>query len=397
MADDPHNTSDLSDPVVATDSPKEDAETKATREELRHTAISEKNSQAAPELLDEDGGEPHAAAGDKQEAAPRAETPQLDMLDSKNEEALREQVSSPKKKRAHDEVDEHKDATEPTAADKPEGDGIPSRTDRTEPEKKRPRDKQVDDALKGTKNAEARFSPTASDVGSPRLLADDLARKENSKVETEAGSLAATAAANENKPAATSSSAFASSGFAKLTGSASPFGTLAGNPKASVFGGGTSSGSASPFGALGGGPAAKPAAPTLNFTKSDTSGSSSPFSSLNGPSTTFGSAFGGGFGGSFGGPKLTSFGKPGEVLKSDKPARPFGAPESDAENGSESGSADDDDSGAEDEGDEKELAEEAKATIDDKKKPKLQRGAYLDFTGLVELSRRTSAPHKTPC
>lgn len=81
-----------------------------------------------------------------------------------------------------------------------------------------------------------------------------------------------------------------------------------------------------------------------------------------------------------GGAKLTSFAKPGEGFKTDKPARPFGAPESDEEDGDK----EDDEDGDEGSGDEaagsdkesqekKEKSEEPKESADDKKKPKLQK------------------------
>lgn len=84
-----------------------------------------------------------------------------------------------------------------------------------------------------------------------------------------------------------------------------------------------------------------------------------------------------------GGAKLTSFAKPGEGFKTDKPARPFGAPESDEEDGDK----EDDEDGDEGSGDEaagsdkesqekKEKSEEPKESADDKKKPKLQKGKF---------------------
>lgn len=145
-----------------------------------------------------------------------------------------------------------------------------------------------------------------------------------------------------DKPQTTSTSAFASSGFAKLgASSASPFAAAsgaspfasAGAGKPSVFG---SAGTAASFGSVLGG--STPAAPAkLNFSSTSTA---SPFASaLNGQtgggsvfkSSPFGSTFGGASALSGGGARLTNFGKPGEALKSGKPAKPFGAPESDAE------------------------------------------------------------------
>ena len=167
----------------------------------------------------------------------------------------------------------------------------------------------------------------------------------------------------------TSASAFAGSGFAKLTGSVSGFGALGNSSKPSIFG--NSSGSASPFGAA----APKPAAPTLSFGGGDKSGSASPFANINGSSKpTFGSGFGSGFGSAMSGPRLTSFAKPGEVLKSEKPAKPFGAPDSDAESESVSGSDEEGETGEEEAEVEEKEKEQEELKADDKKKTRLQRG-----------------------
>lgn len=187
-------------------------------------------------------------------------------------------------------------------------------------------------------------------------------------------------------PKSTSSAAFASSGFAKLaSSSASPFGSFGGSGKPSLFG------SAAPGSSLGGAfggskPAAPSAPPKLSFGSAATATASSPFGGLNGQtggsvfkSSPFGSAFGGSaFGGSALSGSRVNFGKPGEVLKSDKPARPFGAPDSDAEDNSvEEDNEDEDTKGdaSSDDGESKEEErdkDESKAG-DDKKKPKLQK------------------------
>lgn len=120
MADDTHNTSDLSDPVTA-GSPKEDAETKATREELKQTAISDDKTKTASAGQDDDA------------ALARTKTPELDPP-SANRDSLKEQVSSPKKKRGHDEVDEQRDV---------EGADPASSATISERDKKRQRDGQA--------------------------------------------------------------------------------------------------------------------------------------------------------------------------------------------------------------------------------------------------------------
>jgi Ran-binding protein 3 len=141
MAEDLHNTSDLSDPV-GDESPKEDAETKATREELKQTAISEKN--------DLPGQNTEDAADDKQRE--RKATPELEMLNTKTEN-LKEQVSSPKKKRGHEEVDEGKDAED----SKPGSQTNEAATNsQIEPAKKRPRDEDAAETTKDSKSTKVR-------------------------------------------------------------------------------------------------------------------------------------------------------------------------------------------------------------------------------------------------
>lgn len=149
----------------------------------------------------------------------------------------------------------------------------------------------------------------------------------------------------EAKPPQTSNSAFASSGFASLASSStSGFGSL-GASKPSVFGGGLSgtsgfgslanSGSAtstttapapSGFGSL----AAKPSS-GFGFG----TGASSGFGGL-ASGSVFGSKLSNGFAGGLG-PKLSSFAAPGKeaVSLGTKPAKAFGAPDSDEEDGSE--------------------------------------------------------------
>lgn len=118
----------------------EDPDTAAARKELRQTAISEKPDSFAMATDNVDSAADSAA--DNAAAPGKATTPEL----VAREDAAKEQISSPKKKRARDEVDETKDATVGADAD---GDVSPigangstslNRTDRSEPEKKRPRD-----------------------------------------------------------------------------------------------------------------------------------------------------------------------------------------------------------------------------------------------------------------
>ena len=429
MADDPHNTSDLSDPIEA-GSVKEDSETKTARRELKQTSISEKDpNQKAPSPSQEDksASEDEKARDKAQERRPTPET-----TNRTSHYDLKEQVSSPKKKRAHEELDEPKDSEDGRrggeAADKAANGGtILSRTDRSEPEKKRARD-QVGRNAEGTGGSETVLLPcppqpspppflsqqhnadmdkNTSVPGSPRKSSDIESREANneSKSKTD-GDEARKVSVEEDKQQKPATS-FASSGFAKLASSSqSPFGALASSGKPGIFGA-PSSGSQSPFGALA---TSQPsAAPKLSF--GSAAGSPSPFgavasanpgsasetpklsfassagaspfgaSGLNGKPSSFGGGgvLGGGFASSsaFGGGLLTSFAsKASEAHPSEKPARPFGAPESEDEGsevGDEESESEDKADAASDKADDKDK-EESKQHADEKKKLKLQKG-----------------------
>lgn len=166
-----------------------------------------------------------------------------------------------------------------------------------------------------------------------------------------------------------------SSGFGALSSSTtSPFGSMAGS-KPSVFGGGSKTGT-SGFGALA---SAKPsnagtesasalgsgaAKPSMGFAFGSGT-STSGFGALGGGSA-FGSALGNGFAGGSG-PKLSSFAAP--LGKNDvapvKPAKAFGAPESDEDEDEEEDESEAGGDGEDDEG--------SKAPSDDKKKIKITR------------------------
>jgi hypothetical protein len=380
MADDPHNTSDISDLAEPAVAANEDAETTAARRELKQTTISEK---AGPVSLSQDD---KSASEDDAPKAARRLTPPLNLNVAK-EDALKEQLSSPKKKRAHDELDENKDVAEAPL------DGAPgtgpstapgqSRTDRSEPEKKRPRDRQASaSAVQGGKEEVVRspLDPAMALGGNTNQEPLSASTSPRSSMEQPSEGQDTT---KPEPPKQTSASAFASSGFAKLAASStSPFGSFGGSGKPSLFG--SSSASPSLGGVLGGSkPAAAPSAPPkLSFGGAATS---SPFAGLNGQSggsvfrsSPFASAFGGS---ALSGPRL-NFGKPGEVLKSDKPAKPFGAPDSDAENNSGEESNDEEDTkgdASSDEGEGKEedsQKDESSKAGEDKKKLKLQKSEY---------------------
>ncbi|KAL2021924.1 hypothetical protein VTK56DRAFT_6343 [Thermocarpiscus australiensis] len=376
---DPRNTSDISDPAD-TSAAKEDAETTAARRELKQTSISEKPNRDAQQLSQD---EKRSASDDEHEDKPssRRIAPEID-LGVPREEALKEQISSPKKKRAHDELDENRDVAESPleegTSDKPARAGATqSRTDRSEPEKKRPRDRQA--SASAVQSGKEEVEPLSASA-SPRSSMEKT---------REAGSSTATTTAAKAEPPQTSAAAFAKSGFAKLAASpASPFGTLGTSGKPSLFGS-ASSGTPS-FGSVLGGskPTAPSSPPKLSF---GSAAAASPFAGLNGQgdksvfkSSPFASAFGGS---ALSGARLANFGKPGEALKSGKPAKPFGAPDSDAEDKSEEGGDEEEDTkskASSEDGEDKEAEkekDESRATSEDKKKPKLQKIVVDDGEG----------------
>lgn len=141
MADDPHNTSDVSESVEAPGA-KEDAETTAARRELKQTSISEKiageQGTKTSTQDDQSGSDDDAARGTK--AVAGRITPDTDLGDSKGD--LRERVASPKKKRAHAElIADGSNTTSGEGSSKPTVTAVTqTRTEASEPEKKRHRD-----------------------------------------------------------------------------------------------------------------------------------------------------------------------------------------------------------------------------------------------------------------
>ncbi|KAF5969958.1 DEAD DEAH box helicase [Fusarium coicis] len=275
MADDAPDASPKNEPLnVET---KEDAETRATRRELKQSSISDPPT-SGPE-----------------DVANTSDAPDND---------LKEQVASPKKKRAHDQLEGSKDAEENDANSVASSDSAKDRALRTEPEKKRHRDEDTD-------------------------LPSTIASSETTK-DTEAGK-----SPTKKSQGQTSASAFAASGFGKLSSGTSPFASLGASQSGSAFGSlAAGKPSLSSFASPPSSTTAQPTAPPkLTF---GSSGGASPFAGLSTGSN--GSPFGGStFGSALGGTKpLSSFAAPGaEPLKSEKPAKPFGAPDSESEEGDE--------------------------------------------------------------
>ncbi|KAI2622226.1 hypothetical protein GGS26DRAFT_251999 [Hypomontagnella submonticulosa] len=337
----------------------EDPDTAAARKELKQTVISDRIDPSTMPATDADLAPKAVTTGDK--VSTKASTPDRESVEPQSDD-LRDQVSSPKKKRARDEVDESRET--PSDAN---GDVSPigadagaslNRTDRSEPEKKRPRD--VSSESKVNSDAPAVSSESKKTSGIDEKIEKLSAEKQTATKQDDVSE-------KEEKAATTSTSAFNSSGMASFATQASPF-LQAGSKPLSSFA--SPSGSQSPFGA-----AAAPTSTTSVFGSGSLSNGTSPFGQVGGASKPFGgSVFGGGFGSKIGGSSLTSFGKPGELFKSNKPAKPFGAPASEGED-----NAEDEDGNSEDENQDKaenaksETQEEKGTAVDEKKKLKLQR------------------------
>ncbi|KAH8804736.1 hypothetical protein F5884DRAFT_678414 [Xylogone sp. PMI_703] len=324
------------------DADKEDPATVAASEELRHTSISDKSEEKPGAGTNETQHE--SSDQDKEmSGAGKSSTPEPEISDSR-EEILRERLSSPKKKRGRDQDDDAAEAGEAkedetgTVSDAGalNGTGL-------EPDRKRPRD-----LTKGSATEEE-ITPV-KDIPSNEKDANNTTSSNEKPSETKPVFGSAF-----NKPPQTSSSAFASSGFGALASSStSPFGTL-GASKPSIFGGNLQS-SSSGFGGLGSGKQSSAEAPSTSTTDKPSAGfgsafgnaGTSGFGALGAKSggSVFGSSLGNGFA-TAGGPKLTSFAAPNKESVSAKPAKAFGAPESDEEedvedDGSEGGEASDD-------------------------------------------------------
>lgn len=359
MADEAQNTSLKNDMTRTTAA--EDAETRAARRELKQSSISD----PVP-----DGGD------DKDRPA----TPADDVSDDRNNE-LKDQLASPKKKRGHDQLDAAKDEVPKDDASVTSADSSKDRASRSEPEKKRHRDQ--DGAAEG--DDEVRFSKkrrTSSPTDQPAQKKD----QEDGKTAD-----ITTQAKDGNKPESTekdpkdgkdapqtSASAFAASGFGKLSAGTSPFAGLGG-----TTGSGFGSPGKAPLSSFASSPKkteadAQPAAsaPKLSF---GGAAAASPFAAgTNG----FGSGLGGGS--VFGSAKpLSAFGSgASKPFQTQKGAKPFGAPDSDVEEEEE------EETGEEGEGadKDKDRGGSPEKESDDKAKVKLHKGTYFQLAYFHRLT-----------
>ncbi|KOS21606.1 hypothetical protein ESCO_005252 [Escovopsis weberi] len=129
MADDLHEASPKNE--LSRVESNEDAETRAARRELKQSTISD------PPVST---GDSAATSTDGKNTRP--DTPADNVTDERDEELLRTHVSSPKKKRAHDQLDGGKDAEDNDVQSVASTDSTKDRSLRLEPEKKRARDEE---------------------------------------------------------------------------------------------------------------------------------------------------------------------------------------------------------------------------------------------------------------
>ena len=413
------------------DQQEEDSATMKASEDLKHTTISDRQPVDANTSENElehtkDVSQKHGQAPPATEAT----TPERPAPSVGQDVEMRELISSPKKKRVRESDDEFKEGDDT----KKIKDRVPSnssasstdRTDRSEPEKKRPRDTSEGEAETTSDVLHEKVRLTRSEkqlllANTSFIQATSTSAKEIEESKTTGTDSKRITEIKVDKPfekastnvstglPQTSSSAFSSSGFGALAASStSGFGALAG--KTSVFGG-ESANAASPFGALTALPSTieTPKAEGGGFGGTNgiaVGGLGSPFGSTFGSGAAsgfgvqakggFGSGFGGTFSGGFGGgfaadpsKKLSSFSSAtADISKPAKPAKAFGAPESDEED--ESG--DDDEA----EGDAGPDNEDENAAPEDKKKLKLSKGMSECIASKMIPSMLRSDSHLVP-
>lgn len=139
---------------IQTPTDTDDAATMAASEELRHTTISDRvNPTTAEQRRSEPGSAPRGGDKDMGEHV-RSNTPEHD--------ELKERLSSPKKKRGRDFEDDMRDTEEVQTGENglaaASGTVSISRTSRSEPEKKRPRDASEETAVAAKEAGVAKVS-----------------------------------------------------------------------------------------------------------------------------------------------------------------------------------------------------------------------------------------------
>ncbi|KAK2589662.1 ATP-dependent 3'-5' DNA helicase [Conoideocrella luteorostrata] len=314
----------------------EDAETRATRRELKQSSISDQPSNI---------GEGSATDGKHQG------TPSFGISVEQSDE-LKERMSSPKKKRAHDQLDGGQNLQENDAASVTSTDSAKDRASRLEPEKKRHRDEESTDS-------------------SPFLQKPQISNKNSADQQSENSGTASGKTMSE----ATSSNTFANSAFGQLASGSSGFAAL-GSQRSGISSAKVNISSfasvkpttSSEAKATAADKAPDTTTPKLSF---GLNSGLSPFAGLSSVTNGFGGS-GFGSGSALSGVKqLGSFAAAGaKTLLSDKAARPFGAPDSDADDEDKDEEDDADNESHLDEGDRGASPEKES---DDKKRPKLHK------------------------
>ncbi|ATY59938.1 nuclear export Yrb2 [Cordyceps militaris] len=362
------------DDTTQTSAP-EDADTRAARRELKQHSISDPVGDGAIH----DADRPETPADD-------------DVTDERNDE-LKEQLSSPKKKRAHDQLDPTKDDKQNDTDSVASADSAKDRASRSEPEKKRHRD--TDGDADGAD--EVKFSSYDNDL-SRRLTnivqaksdKDDTNTEPEAEPDTEPDTEPKTAM-TEEKPESVNkeqpkipTSAFAASGFGKLASGMSPFAGLGGAAAGSAFG----APAKAPLTSFAS-PSKKTEAqslapaPTLSFSSSAVK--ASPFATGLSGTNGFGSGLGGrGFASASGAKPLSSFasGKP-KAFQTVKTAKPFGAPDSDAEEDEDEENGDEEEGNSVTDKDRDALSDKD----DEKSKVKLHKGWFTAVAAIHTAHR----------
>ncbi|KAG5927611.1 hypothetical protein E4U42_002031 [Claviceps africana] len=347
MADDVQRTGTNPKNEPAQAATAEDAETRATRQELKQSSLSDELS---------DTGE------ERNHDKDRPATPSLCVPETQKDE-LKEQISSPKKKRSYDQLEESQGPQEDDLTDVASSKSANSRTERDEPEKKRYREKKSSDTTQVTPLLETK---------------DEKADEKQHDLNTE----------SEKTPRDVPSLSFANSVFGQLASKASGFASLQPSQRKGFSSAASKSSSFNPVpstlaseprsGMLGHQPPTT--VPKLSFTSSS---GASPFAGLSSKTNGFGS-IGFGLPSALSGSKpLGSFVSSGmKAAQNDKAARPFGAPDSDAGEDDDEDDEDDEDGEDEEDGEDGESEGQLHDKIrraspdkdgDDKKRLKLQK------------------------
>ncbi|KHN97870.1 Pleckstrin-domain containing protein [Metarhizium album ARSEF 1941] len=311
----------------------EDAETRATRRELKQSSISDQPDKTT--VTDDD----------------RPETSFVGVSNEKSEE-LKEQVSSPKKKRAHDQLEEEPGPQDNDATSVTSTDSAKDRAMRLEPEKKRHRDEEPAETVSNP--------PPVTEIA-------DQSTRDDSKMPSQL---------TKEGP----SNTFAESAFGKLASSSSGFAAL-GSSQGGGFG--SAKPALSSFASMQ--PASRPGTSVTEANKAQTeaglklslpsNSGLSPFAGLGSGANGLGSnSFGSGLSGI---KPLSGFGAVGaKTLQSEKAAKPFGAPESDVDDDdNDNDNAEEDDAS---QADDQERGVSPEKDADEKKRPKLHKIAVDD-------------------